>query len=476
MLSSFLSRILPSNLTRKPLNEEQPKREKNSNPLEILEHSILDAKGSFFSNFNLFHHDTRITIDILIFLPHYGLYFGEKISWQAEELKGASVERSSRQKKKEPSTKLESTEHALHQKLEDVLSFDSTAIERFFWLEYLSEDEFDALDSSFHKLLPKERLIFSDDDILIIQEKLQALGHYHEEPYSHLKVLGSLNAHTLLLPTVYEPFGALLSDEQQLFLKVPLENKPYHLLGQEGSGKTTVLIRKVLQTLLENETSKISIITPTLISGEIFRRELIALGDFAVVHVDFNRINFIHPTSDELISNKDIPLDTTLIVFDDYPINDHIDTVGKSIIISSTSLNTDHASSYSLEASYRSPSIKSIHFSHTKGALFTILANLRELFEQKSNTPILIILPNEEHILQYKHAIDEYLHIDSCILSSSFSLQYKNLDPITLSTPTYIVGLSVPHSFIVNLDSNAATYPLALSRASESTTIISEEI
>ncbi|MDD2828551.1 MAG: hypothetical protein PHW18_03125 [Sulfuricurvum sp.] len=479
MLSSFLSRILPSKSPKALPTLEEPKRIKNINPIEILNHSVLDANGVFLNNFNLFHHEQTHTIDLLLFFPHYGLFFGEKIGWKSDELKGASVERSSRQSKKTPATKLESTEYALHQKLEDVLSFDSTPIERFFLLEYLSEVEFDALDSSFHRLLPKERLIFCDDDIQSIQEKLLSLGTYHDNPYSKLKVLGSLNAHTLLLPTHSEPFGVFLSEEQHALLNAPLNQAKIVLKGAEGSGKSTILVRKVLKSLLEDPKSKVMIVTPTLVSGELFRRELIALCDFAMVHIDFGRVTFINPpTPTEAIDFKELLHDISLIILDDYNFYFFINTINldkQSIIISSKSEIKD-IYTYPLSDVYRIPSVNFVYYVQQGGPLFALLSKLREQFEQKANTPILIVLSDEAQLQQYKNAIDEYLKIECRILNSSFSLQYKNLDPITLSTTEYIVGLSVPHTYIINIASDTDAYSLALSRASETATIITEEI
>jgi hypothetical protein len=479
LLSSFLSRIFSSKFPKALTPIEEPKKIKNINPLEVLNHSVLDANGLLFSNFNLFHHEQTYTIDLLLFFPHYGLYFGEKISWKSDDLKGASVERSSRQTKKTPLTKLESTEHALHQKLEDVLSFDSTPIERFFLLEYLSEAEFDALDSSFHRLLPKERLIFSDDDIQSIQEKLLGLSKYQILPYSKLKVLGSLNAHTLLLPTPTEPFGSFLSEEQQAFLNDSLDQSKIVIQGTEGSGKSTVLVRKVLKTLLENPKAKVMVITSTLVSGEIFRKELIALSDFAVVHIDFGRITFVNPpTPSETIDVKDLLHDVNLIVLDDYNFYffmSNNDVNKQSLIISSKSEIKD-IHTYKLTQSYRYPMLNTIYYAQQGEPLFPLLSKLRGLFEQNAKTPILIVLADEAQLMRYKNSIDEYLHIECRLLNSSFSLQYKNLDPITLSTPEYSVGLSVPHAYIINITPDTDIYRLALSRASETATIITQEI
>ena len=483
MLFSFLSHLFPSKSTKINVDSNVPEHEKQIESQKALEYSILHVNGTLLKDFTLFHHNTSFFIDLLIFLPHYGLYLGEKISWKNIDLKGACIERSSRKSKKTSTTRLEATEKILHQKLEDVLSFDSTKIERFFWMEYLSEAEFDALDPSFHKLLPKERLLFCDDTLQSIQNKLMSLGSYQEIPYSKLKVIGSLRAHTLLLPTATEPFGAFLNDNQQIFLDTPLTQTPLILGGACASGKSTVLVRKILQILLEDFNAKIMIITPTLLNGETLRQELIALADFAVVHLDFARIQFLSPSQLYTpIDSNEFPSDMTHIVCDDIqlldiaPFLDNTASLKGKFIILSGSILEENTSQQTLTRIYRNPSIHFVHFSHTKGALYTLLTGLRNNLDLLSTSPVMIILPNEELLDEYKNAIDEYLHLESRILNTSFSLQYKSLEFITLSTLEFISSFSVSHCYLINLDPNNLLYPLALSRASESVTIISEDL
>jgi hypothetical protein len=479
VLFSFLSYFTPSKTPKKngtvhPIISKNPLES-----LKVLQHSILDIHGVLLQNFTLFYRNTSCSIDLLIFLPDYGLYLGEKISWKSSELKGASVERASRKNKKLSTTHFESTEKMVHQKLEDVLSFDSTPIERFFWMECLTEAEFDALDSSFHKLLPKERLLFSDEDIQSIQNKLTMLGTYHDTPYSKLKVIGALIAHTLLLPTATEPFGAFLNDEQQKFLDAPLPQSIVTLEGACASGKSTVLARKIFQILLQDSHAKIVIITPTLYSGEILRQELVSLADFAVIDLDFARIKFLSSKKPYAPINNDELIDNfSHIVCDDSQLLNtapFLDLKGKTILLSSPVENRT-TNSYTLKKIYRSPSQNIIHFSHTKGALYTLLSGLKNHMELLPNAPVMIILPEEKLLHEYKHAIDEYLNLESRILDESFSLQYKSLEFITLSTIELISAINISHCYLINIDPDSPLYTFALSRASESVTIISEEL
>jgi len=480
MLSSLLSNFSP--FKSKAANSSS-KKANHLPPQETLEHAITEIQGTLLQKFTLFHNATARPIDLLIFLPHYGLYLGEHLTWKKSDLKGATVEQPTQNSKKSPTTQLESTQKLLHQKLEDVLSFDSTPIERFFWLGNLTEEEFDLLDSSFHKLLPKRRLLFSDDTVQNIQDKLIALGTYHDHPYSKLKVVGSIQAHTLLLPTTAEPFGAFLNVAQSDFLHAtPQKGSPLILGGVYAGGKSTVLLRKIAQTLLENKTATMMIITPTRLNGEILRQNLVALGEFASVTFDFSRIHFVHPNSlYGAIDPNEVPTNLTHIVCDDIQLLDITDFIHKMIqskgviAVLSGSILSENTTPYILKHPYRDPEIQTEPPSDTTKTLYILMFRLRDHLAHLSSTPILIIVPNSTTLQTYKNALDEYFHLECRIVDDAFSLQYKNLDSITLSTPEFISALSVSHAYLINLDPNNDLYPLALSRASESVTIISEE-
>jgi hypothetical protein len=265
---------------------------------------------------------------------------------------------------------------------------------------------------------------------------------------------------------------------------MPLTSSPLFLCGEGASGKSTVIIRKVIQMLLQDSSSKLLIITPTLLNSEIIRQEIIALADFAVIDLDFSRLQFLAPS--ELyapIHLNEIPHDTTHIVCDDiqlfniHPLLEQATVALKDkFIILSTPISEETPISHTLHQTYRNPIIEQIHFFHTKGALYTLLSKLKGQIEHLSDSPIMIILPNETLLGEYQNAISEHLGLESHILDISFSLQYKNLTSITLSTPHYISALSVSHCYLINLDPNDPLYPLALSRASESVTIISEDL
>ncbi|HEX5329608.1 hypothetical protein [Sulfuricurvum sp.] len=473
---SFLTRFFQKNI---PLEEIQPEST-NRLPIDTIHSIAQEEDGLFFENFNLFYQDKRLKIDLLLFLPYRGLYFAEAISWDFTALQDMSIERSSQKSKKRASTHLEETASAIHQKLEDILSFDSTVCERFFWMNRLNEDEFDRLDPSFHALLPKERLIFNDSSKESIRYKLDSLAQKRDEPYSTLKIMGSLQSHTLILPSEENPYGQFLSEEQLTFLETDFTDTVTTLFGEHNSGKSSAIIRKALLTLLSNPKENVLIITPTLIGGEILRHELISLLEYGALSIDFNCLHFYTPRDTETLTQMDIFQSASSILCDDSHLLEKgfIDALlehrEKRWILLSMHNNYTPISNSSII--FYNHYQKNIHYrklpANTTNVLMTLLLELRGQLLSSSPERVMVILESDKQLMLYKEGIDEYFDIKSRILSKEFSLQYQNLDNLILTTPEYTYGLHVAHVYFIVSD-EIDNYTYALSRASESATIIS---
>jgi len=465
---SFLTRFFSS----KP-NEILSSEAEENTALKIF---VIKEGGKFFHPFKLFHRDTVTLIDTLIFLPHFGIFLGETISWNASELENATVERSSRLIKHPPSTRFESMESKIRQKLEDVLSFDSTPIERFIWMKNLTEAEFDALDPTFHELLPKTRLFFKDESGESVKNKLYVMGVHRDEPLSSLKIIGALNSHTYILPTPKAPTGAILSPEQNNFLSVPLTSTTT-LYGDYGSGKSTLILRKAILMLLDNPKENILIISPTLLASELLRDEFVSLLEYGALSIDLNRITF--SPAIENIDEQKFFHDATLIMCDDaYLLKESFRDRLKRYEDKRTCLYTTvlqngiPENSVLLFHRYRNhihPRIIPSAFQNTRHLL---LAKMRSLLLSADKNEIMIVFTDPNLIDSYKEALDEYLGLNCRIVTSSFSLQSQNLDNLILTTSECIGGLSISHLFLITQD-DFEDYTFILSRASETSTIIS---
>lgn len=463
-----------------------PRKEKQSSPspvpsnYHLFREIALECNGEFIPDFKLFLYDTTTPIDLLLFMPHRGLYYGEKISWRFDELKEASVQRASASAKKNPTTRFNAVETALRQKLAAVLSFDSTPCERFIWLENLKKDEFEQLDPSFHELLPEARLIFADDTPLSARSKLENLAPFQPEPFSQTKIFGSLSAHTLLLPAQGSPFGIFLSEEQMLFLKTEFANTLTTLYGSSGGGKSTLILRKALMLVLQNPGSKVLIVTPTLLAGELLRNKLVSLLDYGALKIPFDSILFSTPQASIPLEKIKFYDDVIAVFCDDaYRMEESYIAMlkerrGDRWLLLSTALEPDTLeNTFFLLNRYRGlKETFSLEAASKNGALYVLIGELRKCLPETDKHDIMIIVPESELLQPYKNALDEYFGLNCRILDSQFSLQYRNLDNVLLTTPDQCSGLRIPHLFLI-LPSGAEDYTFELSRASDTATIIS---
>lgn len=171
------------------------------------------------------------------------------------------------------------------------MSFDFIPIFRFIQMDHLSESEFDHLDPSFRKLLPKQFIIFSDDTVESIKEKLTSMGKYLHAPLSDVQIIGALQTHAFILLTPASPSGALLSPQQAQFLYTEL-GKTTTLYGWYGSGKSTLLIRKTMLELLNNPHERIVVFAPTILASDLLRNAFVSLMYYGVISIDLRQIVF----------------------------------------------------------------------------------------------------------------------------------------------------------------------------------------
>lgn len=465
MILSFFKRFFSSRSSSLPheSNEENPS-------LKIF---VIQEGGKYFKNFKLFHYQTDTTIDTLLFLPHYGIFFGETLSWKASELEHATVERSSIQKKQSAATHFESTESKIRSKLQDVLSFDFTPVYRFIKMEHLSESEFDLLDSSFHELLPKNLVIFSDESVESIKQKLYAMGDYLSLPLSSVQIIGALQTHTFLLPTATCPSGALLSPQQHQFLTIPLTASTT-LYGNYGTGKSTLMIRKIMLELLNNPDERIIVFAPTIVASDLLRDAFVSLMYYGVISVDLHRIVFAS-SSEDLGTFKPFLEATTFVCDDFYAMPPHFiealkrKGATKKRLIVTLYEDDESDTNYELTFSYRSLASPLRIESDKRTLLSTLLSELRKYIVNKGHK-ILIITPYYD-FAPFKDEIDEYLGLNSRILTPNFTLQTQDLDDLIIATEETLSGISASHLIILSADTSK-DYTYALSRASETATII----
>lgn len=467
MFFSFLTRFISSPTKQPILNHSD-----ENTSLKIF---VIKEGGKFFHDFKLFHQKTITSIDTLVFLPHFGIFVGETLDWKDSELENATVERATRHSKRPATTHLENMESKIRSKLEDVLSFDSTPVYRFIWMNNLTEAEFDGLDTSFHALLPKNRILFSNESVNSVKNKLYSLGEHLSVPLAGIQIMGALQSYTFILPSPQNTAGSLLSPHQNYFLTLPLVGQTT-LFGDYGSGKSTLLIRKAMVMLLTNPEEQILVIAPTLLASELLRNEFVSLMYYGALSIDLTRITFASPP-EELETFKSFNEATAVLCDDIYRMEQaFIEKLrqkreNRIFLFTSIQKNQESESNIPLPFSYRK-SITPLQLRCNEGnVLPLLLSELRKHLMEDSLKGVLLILPDSDLLTQYKEPIDEYLHLNSRVLTLNFSLQSQDLDDLIITTADCVSGIYAPHLILLTSDdSQDYTYPL--SRASETATII----
>lgn len=444
--------------------------------LTALKTFVIPEGGRVYNPLTFFDRGEKIDIELMVFLPRYGLFFAECLPWSYDELQHATIERSAPARKQMSTTHFERSEFKIHRKLEDVLSFDSTPLYRFLWLPNMEENEFDQLHESFHALLPKNQLLFKDETPDTVRTKFESLAAPFDTTLSGVRVIGALLPQLFILPYRKYANGALLSPRQSDFLLSPTNSKTL-LRGWYGTGKSALLIRKALQTMLEYPEKKLLIIAPTLLASELLRNEFMALCEYGCLSPDLSKIHFI--------AASDISKDPKLFERSDMIVCDDADKVdpmwidfwmknlgSKTLLCSSIDSISGFDELMELSHSYN-PSLSPKTISCAQAGLIPVLlSEIRKLCERTTYENIAVIVETASLLPELKEAIDEYFIINCCSIGDNFSLQSRSLDSIILSTAENMYGLQIPNVIIVK-DENNETYPFVLSRASESATIIS---
>lgn len=459
---------------------------KNKKPSESTQDNRINLNHCFPKNWESFdklklYTKTNVTlIDLLIFAPEYGILSGEKIGWKYNELKKATIERATPVQKKKSSTQLSIKDSAIRNKLQEVLSFDSTPIAHFFWLPYLSAKEFDSLHASFHDLLPKTQVIFSDDTCANIQEKLSGLLPLLKIPLDHNKIVGALEAHHQILPHDGYPFGQRLPYRERLFLR-SCGDHLCTIAGPCRSGRTSLLVRKALEHKLEHTEATLYFISPNQLNNELIRQDFLSLLDFAVIELKDISLTFLAPTDLEKglerfsvsSSKKD------LLLVDDFHLLEP--NVQNRLLACSPMIRTlctvDRTEpeyfvledlNYTQQAINTLPAADS--WNGVLASIHTVLNN-----DKRACLPenYLIISNDLNQLTQIQLSLKESKEIPSQIVDEFFSLQYKNTDTLLLTTPSHVSGINKKRVIIIGIDQTEyESYPHLLSRGTDKAIII----
>lgn len=169
--------------------------------------------------------------------PKAGVVLFSFFNYTAKELFGVKASAATGKEKK-ADIKTSDDKSFIQLRFDEIFHTQIAPVRSVLICTHLNEAEFDALDESFHALIPKTLALFSDSsDERYIQTLLRESG---SEPYDTSKIKEALFGE-FVLPDK----KSLMSEEQQKIVHLSFEEE-IEIKGLPGSGKSSVLVAKAL--------------------------------------------------------------------------------------------------------------------------------------------------------------------------------------------------------------------------------------
>jgi hypothetical protein len=254
--------------------------------------SVAQENGLYlYQDITIYHHSQNYFIPLLLLDEKRGLYLFEVKSWHYDELKNATVQKASKQNSSQESLAFEHSHDIIRQRFNEITHNDGAPIFNYVLMENLKADEYQHLDVSFQKLLPKSKVLFSDSSALEIIQKLQEeIEETHTLPNA-ANIIGSILVQYCVLD---KNTLSLSTQEQMKFINAELP--AFCVLdGQSSTGKTNAIILKAILEKLKDPSKRIVIIKETNLACEIVKKKLLDIIEHAIVEADITSIEVITP-------------------------------------------------------------------------------------------------------------------------------------------------------------------------------------
>jgi hypothetical protein len=470
----------------------------------------------FYESIPIYHRHEKEEIVSILFDSHRGLYLFDKVTWKIQDLKNATVTSATPDKKDNADIKIDSIHNFIQRKFNEVLHTEGCSLTNILILEHISKEDFEQLHPSFHSLMPKERLIFSDDTHEKIEKKLQSAFVFLDEVLPTNTLLGALFFHLNILPDNLHQENALLTEEQYHFITDTLPNFSI-LSGNYGTGKSTLILLKSIFELLLHPEYKIIIVMPTLAVCDLLKKQLLDIVEYAIIDIDLLSIKILSPEQviaqhyQKLYKNESFNFakitpkmfshqfqSCDLIFCDDsYLLDDEFirylikQQSKKRLCLVTLETNPD-SKNYQLTHLFRVPSaflqlcnknsenktITNQNFHLLDGNPFMhIMLVLQENLKEVPYNNILIVLPHSQFALKLLDEINGFYGNISIIYKADEGLLNQNLGQILIATMNELSHLQRENVIIVK-DKNSDERHIchAIGRASKSLYLISSDL
>lgn len=205
---------------------------------------LIEDGAEFYSHTPLFHLQNKHVIDYMMLHPKLGVLLINFFDHDANSLKGVTASLA-QENDTHAQIRPSAPKHCIQMLFDETYHTQIAPVHSILICPNLSEDEFDALDESFHQLIPKSLTLFNnniDENYKeIIFENLDTQTLYDIDKIKH----------ALFAEFIIPQNKRLMSVQQQSAVHTDL-NENLLIQGLPGSGKSSVLVAKALYEKMKN--------------------------------------------------------------------------------------------------------------------------------------------------------------------------------------------------------------------------------
>ncbi len=464
----------------------------NSKILKTLKKLSENNNLLLYENITIYHHSKSFFIPLLILDPTRGIYIFEYKIWSLKDLKNATAQASQNQDISDQSLAFDKTHKIIRERFNELTHNNGVDIFNFALMENLILQDYEQLDISLQKLLPKSKIIFSDDNEIL--QKLQNVKEADDTLPDVAHIMGTLLMQYLILSD--NDTMHMASPEQMNFIDSEVVAHQT-LFGYNCSGKTSAILLKTILYRLKHPDKKIVLISPTVLSCDILKKRLLNIVEYAIIELDITSIEIITPIEllNRHLAKYHKPLLNTNIYIDsilmkkkfhvaDLIICDDCDFIGDDFILylkhiqknSNLLLSTSQTTPDALFKFTKSFYHENIYIEFIKTnphakALQTV-AKLLQNHEAKD----ILIVSDELSKKQLNEDLEFFIEEDVICLDSSKGLIEQNLENLLLTTYNQISSISAKFVILLKVDDiSELELKYAMSSAKENVTILYED-
>jgi hypothetical protein len=271
---------------------------KNEDPLVVLDSIVIKNIKSFcekngyyiFQNKPIFHLSNSINIELMMFIPYTGIVLFEYKEWSYKDLKNAKPQKTAFAPKSDNSLAFNKIDNFIREKLSDVINIEDIDIYHFVLMEQLTLSEYEDLDDDIKAILPSDRIIFNDDNIVKISKKIKSLKKFNSKIIEE-HILSYLFSQYMFIDNKQTLFA---NKEQRDFIDREIEGFE-NLKAPRLSGKTSSLLQKAIFLKLKNRNKKVAIVVLNDYYATILKQNFLDIIEKSHVVFDLSDISIFTP-------------------------------------------------------------------------------------------------------------------------------------------------------------------------------------